>query len=64
MLMAALANAEQTAVVKSSEYGVKRVIQMTIIGPNGKEGMIEVVWQMDNGSNVWRLITAIRHPFK
>jgi hypothetical protein len=36
---------------------------MEIVGANGVKGIIDVGWQIDHGSTVYRLITAIPHPF-
>ena len=58
--------AEEGALISTTatEYGVKYEVQAGIVGLNGKEGLVTVVWQVDHGSSVYRLITAIAKPFK
>ena len=46
-----------------TEFGTKYVVEMEVVGANGAKGLIEVVWQQDVGSTVFRLITAIAKPF-
>jgi hypothetical protein len=46
-----------------TQYGTKYVVNMEIVGANGTRGIIEVAWQVDHGSTVFRLITAIPKPF-
>jgi RHS repeat-associated protein len=47
-----------------TQHGTKYFVSMKIIGANGREGIVDVVWQLDHGATVYRLITAIAHPFK
>jgi RHS repeat-associated protein len=53
----------ETAASEVTQYGTKYVVQAEIVGPNGAKGIVEVVWQVDAGSKIFRLITAIPHPF-
>ena len=46
-----------------TQYGTKYAVQMEIIGANGMRGLIQVVWQQDIGSTIFRLITAIPKPY-
>ena len=46
-----------------TEFGTKYEVAMQVLGANGREGIIEVIWQVDHGSTVFRLITAIPKPF-
>lgn len=47
-----------------TQYGTKFTQTTEIIGPNGILGRITAVWQIDNGSETMRLITAWAEPFK
>lgn len=47
-----------------TEYGTKFKQVVEIIGPNGVRGRLTIIWQVDKGSDVLRLITAIAEPFK
>lgn len=42
---------------KSTEYGDRYEVETPIKGPNGKEGTLVTVWQVDKGSDHPRLIT-------
>ena len=46
-----------------TEFGTKYEVVMQVIGANGREGLIKVVWQVDHGSTVYRFITSIPKPF-
>jgi hypothetical protein len=46
-----------------TQYGTKYLVEMEVIGANGARGIIEVAWQVDHGTSIFRLITAIPHPF-
>ena len=46
-----------------TKYGAKYVVDMEIVGANGMKGIVQVVWQQDVGSTLFRLITAIPKPF-
>jgi len=46
-----------------TEFGIKFRQVEDIIGPNGAEGRLTTVWQIDEGSDVLRFITAIPEPF-
>jgi hypothetical protein len=63
-MLAASRSLVETAKVTSTEYGTKYLVAMEVVGPSGVKGVIEVVWQVDRGTSVYRLITAIPHPFK
>ncbi len=51
------------AVTRTTQYGIKKSVEVFIVGPSGREGIIEVVWMMKNGRSVWELITAMPRPF-
>lgn len=46
-----------------TQYGTKYVVQMEVVGANGTRGLVEIVWQQDVGSTIFRLITAIPKPY-
>ena len=43
--------------VSQSEYGTKYKFRIPVTGPNGKTKYVIAVYQIDNGSNIPRLIT-------
>jgi hypothetical protein len=47
-----------------TQFGTKFELTLKVIGANGREGFIEVVWQVDHGTSLYRLITAIARPFR
>jgi len=53
----------ETTAKTVTEFGTKYEVAMQVLGANGREGIIEVIWQVDHGSTVFRLITAIPKPF-
>jgi RHS repeat-associated protein len=46
-----------------TKYGTKYVVDMEIVGASGMKGVVQVVWQQDVGTALFRLITAIPKPF-
>lgn len=54
---------DATAPQAVTQFGTKFKVVIQLIGPNGKEGIVEVIWQQDVGSTIYRLITATPHPF-
>ena len=55
-------SAENVKVI--TEYGRKFEQVLNVVGPNGTAGRITIAWQVDHGSRVLRLITAVPEPFK
>jgi len=57
---------EEAALISkvTTQYGVKYTVQAGIVGANGKEGIIVVAWQVDKGTSVYKLVTAIAKPLK
>jgi RHS repeat-associated protein len=51
-------------VSRVTEYGKKWEVTREIVGPNGLMGRITTVWQLDKGSEILRLVTAMMEPFK
>lgn len=41
-----------------SKYGLRFRVKVSIQGPNGKQGDLQTIWQIDNGSEAPRLITT------
>jgi len=42
---------------RNSIYGLRFEVQIAIQGPNGRQGSLQTVWQIDNGVEVPKLIT-------
>jgi hypothetical protein len=54
-------NAVQTSLVseiKTTEYGTKYKVPITIVGKKNKSMILNTVWQIDNNSNIPRFITT------
>lgn len=64
MLAASRSLIDETAQVIETQYGTNYRVVMQIVGPNGKAGTVEVGWFVRKGEEVYRLVTAIPHPFK
>jgi RHS repeat-associated protein len=63
MLAASQSLITNTTAKAVTQYGTQYTVSMEIVGANGVKGIIDVGWQIDHGSTVYRLITAIPHPF-
>lgn len=46
-----------------TQYGTKYSVTNVITGPNGRQGEVQSIWQVDHGSYTIRFITAMARPF-
>lgn len=42
---------------RTSLFGPRFEVKVVIVGPNGKNGTLQTVWQYDQGSDTPRLVT-------
>ncbi len=55
---------EHAVKTKVNEWGVTYTVAMSVIGANGRRGLIEVSWIVAPRSRLFKLVTAIPKPFK